>query len=243
MKSISPSVREKRGQCTSLRDKTWDVATFAAPDLSDRLFAHSPDEVTTATSLADGVTARLSHRRLFDDGYPDTEQLPRYMDVVFQDECGKLFLLVNGIPIGDQLTDKSRLADGYRFHDAFHLALAGMLGWSPVLRSHLGRRRRSMPDIDEIEDGGRAQMIEEAICHVVYDHGRDESPHEPSRIEPAFVHFVRRLARGLEVERCEPGEWARAISAGYFMFDGLREQKFTRVRVDLRRRVLKLEQI
>jgi MazG C-terminal domain len=207
------------------------------------MFANSPVPVTTGPSLADGAAARVSHRQLFDHGCPDTEKLPRYMNVVFQEEGGKLCLLVNGIPIGDRLTDKSRVADGYRFHDAFHLAFAGVLGWSPVLRSRLGRRRRSMPDVDEIEDGGRAQMIEEAICHVIYDHGRDKSLHEPSRIEPVFARYVRRLAHGLEVERCEPVEWAGAISAGYFIFDGLREQKFRRVRVDLCRRVLGWEPI
>jgi hypothetical protein len=72
------------------------------------------------------------------------------------------------VQVGDTLTDASFVADGYRFYDVFHLAHAAVLGWSPVSRSLLGRKRRSDPQIDEAEDGGRAIVIEEGIAALVF---------------------------------------------------------------------------
>ncbi|HYH75309.1 MAG TPA: hypothetical protein VD735_05110, partial [Candidatus Saccharimonadales bacterium] len=53
--------------------------------------------------------------------------------------------------------------DGYRFHDALHLGLLAVTGWSPVMRSLLGLKRRSDPIVDTIEDGGRAIVLEEGL--------------------------------------------------------------------------------
>ena len=47
-------------------------------------------------------------------------------------------------------------ADGYRYHDIFHIANAVFLGWSPVVRALLRCKRKSQPHIDENEDGARA---------------------------------------------------------------------------------------
>ncbi|MET9503591.1 hypothetical protein ABZY42_17995 [Streptomyces sp. NPDC006622] len=40
----------------------------------------------------------------------------------------------DGTPAGDPLTSASHIEDDYRFHDAFPLAHAAVLGWSPVSR-------------------------------------------------------------------------------------------------------------
>jgi len=39
-----------------------------------------------------------------------------------------------------------------------------------VLRKLLGRKRRSVPKVDEVEDGGRAWVIDEAIAAAVYEY-------------------------------------------------------------------------
>ncbi|WP_336606030.1 hypothetical protein [Streptomyces sp. BA2] len=71
---------------------------------------------------------------------------------------------------GDPLTSASRVEDDYRFPDAFHLAHAAVLGWSPVTRFLLGCKRKSSPDADEAEDGGRAIAIEEGISALVFSY-------------------------------------------------------------------------
>ena len=64
-------------------------------------------------------------------------------------------------------TDNSWIDDGYRFHDAFHVAFLGVLGWSPVLRSLLRLKRKSQPQVDECEDGARAYDVEEGISSLL----------------------------------------------------------------------------
>ena len=61
--------------------------------------------------------------------------------------------LFNGVQVGAELTDNAHDDDGYRFHDVFHAGFVAVLGWSPVLRSLLGRKRKSVTKLDEVEDG------------------------------------------------------------------------------------------
>ncbi len=109
--------------------------------------------------------------RYFDDDYSENERIPRKFEILFEEQkiaTGiKLVLTRDGSPCGDPLTDNAYFEDGYRFHDVFHLAYAAILGWSPVTRKLLGCKRRSKAKVDEIEDGGRASVIEEGIAAFV----------------------------------------------------------------------------
>ncbi len=104
---------------------------------------------------------------IFDAGLPEGERLPRQIEVelVDVDEGARqhVQILVDGIVFGAELTDNAYDPDGYRFHDVFHLAYATVLGWSPITRGLLRRKRKSRPLLDEVEDGGRAAVIEEGV--------------------------------------------------------------------------------
>ncbi len=76
------------------------------------------------------------------------------------------------------MDDNAHEADGYRFHDVFHLAFMATFGWSPVIRALLKRKRKSNPAIDNVEDGARAIIIEEAISAMVYEHAKDHNFYE-----------------------------------------------------------------
>ena len=76
---------------------------------------------------------------------------------------------MNGEQRGNDLTDNAYTPDGYGFHDILHFANAAVLGWSPVLRKLLECKRRTRPKMDEVEDGGRAAVIEEGLAAVVYE--------------------------------------------------------------------------
>lgn len=80
----------------------------------------------------------------FDDDFPPGEQIPRQLNVTLRsapDPLGEVVkMTVNGLPVGNPLTDNARSEMGYRWHDALHLAHAVCLGWSPVLRSLAGIR-------------------------------------------------------------------------------------------------------
>lgn len=151
-------------------------------------------------------------------------------------------MYMNGRQIGDQLTDNSYENDGYRFHDVFHIANAAILGWSPVLRGVLGLKRKYNERIDEVQDGARATIVEEAIVKVIHSEGsrlagnpsgRVQFFSRPGDITSRFLDLIRTFVRGLEVEKNKNWEWEDAIMAGHRIFYELNKEEQGTVSVDL----------
>jgi len=182
--------------------------------------------------------------KCFDGKYPDYEQLPRKMSVQFLERRrGKdrveVVLRVNELNIGDRLTDNATKDDGYRFHDAFHFAYAATLGWSPVIRATFRCKRKKDPKVDEVQDGARAAIIEEAVSQTVFDYARDHSMLVGlNRIDHGILRVVQRMVRGLEVERCGLWEWQHAILVGFKAFRALRTNKGGWLKLDAETRSL-----
>lgn len=174
----------------------------------------------------------------FDADFPKDEQLPRRFEVTFIEkpiERGvHVKISVAGVTIGDALTDNAHEDDGYRFHDVFHFAYAAVLGWSPVVRALLRRKRKSKAKIDEIEDGARAAIVEEAVSIFVFNQAEERGWYEePSSIDIGLLRTVRKLTNGLEVRSCTAKQWRRAIHIGYRAFGQLRANKGGVIEVDL----------
>jgi NTP pyrophosphatase (non-canonical NTP hydrolase) len=168
-----------------------------------------------------------AERILFDTAFPESEQLPRHFRIdireVVAGERAKVNLTMDGAQIGDCLTDNAYFHDGYRFHDVFHLAHAAVLGWSPVTRTLLKRKRKSKPQIDEVEDGGRAAAIEEGICALVFDYASQHSLLEGvTRIDYDLLRTIKNLTSHLEVRHCSLHQWEQAILQGYEVWRALR---------------------
>ena len=112
----------------------------------------------------------------FDDDFPPGERIPRHLEVTLRAVPGPfgetVRMTVNGLPVGNPLTDNARSETGYRWHDTLHLAHAVCLGWSPVLRSLAGLKRRSDALADHVEDGGRAIVADESIAWAVFCNAR-----------------------------------------------------------------------
>ena len=110
----------------------------------------------------------------YDKDFPVEEKFPDEFEVEFIPYIEKDKNLVkivdkrNGELIGDPLTDNNYEDDGYRFHDIFHFGYLANLGWSPVIRKLMKNKRKSNKEIDENEDGARAQIIEELISLLIY---------------------------------------------------------------------------
>ena len=84
------------------------------------------------------------------------------------DSSSAIRSVVTGRSIGNDVDVNSYDPDGYRWHDAFHLANLTILGGSPVMRAPLKRKRRSNPSVDNVEDGGRAIPVEEGISALIF---------------------------------------------------------------------------
>lgn len=179
--------------------------------------------------------------KLFDETVSADEQLPRSFTAEIREEAdadgrGKIYVTIDGEPTGDPLRDNSRDEDGYRFHDVFHLAHAAKLGWSPVLRKLLSpqRRRESDPEIREIEDGGRAIVIDEAIVAYVWEYAkRHHFLNDVTTVDYRILKTIKDLTNGLEVSERSTHQWEEAILAGYQVWRLVNEHRGGRIEVNL----------
>jgi NTP pyrophosphatase (non-canonical NTP hydrolase) len=181
----------------------------------------------------------------FDDDFPDTERFPEVCvfkieessngDVQFSTDMA----YGGALQLGDRITDNSREDDGYRFHDVFHLAYAAKLGWSPVVRRMLKRKRKSKPTTDEVEDGARAANIEEGLTAIIFETARHMKYFEGMEQIPfELLKMIERSVRGLEVHQCTYELWNEAVLAGYEVFRQLREKRRGVVTMDVKSRKL-----
>ena len=167
------------------------------------------------------------------------EQFPRTFNVSFvRNWRGQSRMYVNGRRPGDDLTDNAYKDDGYRFHDVIHLALVAHLGWSPVLRG-LMKRKRKDDRIDEVEDGGRAEVVEELVIKAIHSEGDKQAKTEgrcvvgrPTRLfpQPNLITFrmlktLKMYVEDLEASKNAYWEWEDAIFHGCDMFFRLCEEK------------------
>lgn len=156
----------------------------------------------------------------FDDRFEAEEQIPdRFEITITQRKSGKSYLQMNGVFLGDPLTDNIRDEDGYRFHDVFHMAHAVVLHWSPVFRALLKHKRKSDPKFDETEDGGRAIVVEEGLTAWIFSQAKEiDFFRGRSTISFDILKTVQQFVRGYEVERCPLKLWEHAIIRGYHIF-------------------------
>jgi NTP pyrophosphatase (non-canonical NTP hydrolase) len=181
-----------------------------------------------------------------DARYPDGERLPRRFEVHFNtirdgSNRPRMKAYYEGRQFGDDLTDNAYEGDGYRFHDVFHLAFAAVLGWSPITRSLLGRKRKSKPQVDEVEDGGRAKAIEEGISALIWAFGKDYAFLEgkPS-VSSELLRTIRSMVSHLEVSCCSTGDWEKAIIQGFNVWREINKRHGGTVVVDLDKRCITL---
>jgi NTP pyrophosphatase (non-canonical NTP hydrolase) len=200
------------------------------------------------------VSFRLDRKHptpLHDNACLPSQQFPRHFEVAFVTiSKGRSRMYLGGRRLGDDLTDNAYDDDGYRFHDVMHVANAAKLGWSPVLRDLMRRKRKADPVVDEVEDGARARIVEEAIVKAIHSEGKRlveqqgaQQPDMPLRlfsnraeITFRFLKFIHNFVAGLEVQKNRYWEWEDAIMEGHQIFHRLRCEEQGTVVVDLEAR-------
>jgi NTP pyrophosphatase (non-canonical NTP hydrolase) len=231
--------KEKRGEYKKeIGDILWYVSNTASKlELSLKDIAQS-NLIKVHERHANGPF------EIFDVNEEKDEKLPRKFEIIFRNKKGtsqnssvKIFvedIYKNEIYIGERLTDNSHEDDGYRYHDIFHLAFAAILGWSPVIRALLKRKRKSNESKDEVEDGGRAIVLEEAISAYIFNEAPNVDFFKNSKsVDFSLLKTVRSLASGLEVKNCPIKLWEKAILEGYMLFNKLIDNGGGRVLIDL----------
>jgi NTP pyrophosphatase (non-canonical NTP hydrolase) len=232
-----------------LGEITWHLSAMAS------LYHLSLDEVVAFNCQKVSFRSERSQPTPLHDADRDPkEQFPRVFHVSFvRIGANRSRMYFDGRPLGDDLTDNFYQDDGYRFHDVIHLALIAHLGWSPVVRGLMKRKRKSKNDrVDEVEDGGRAQVVEELVVKAIHSEGDRQAKAagrcrvgKPTRLFPGrnLINFrllktLRTYVEGLEVWNNTFWEWENAIYEGCEMFFELSNETQGMVRVDLEKRRL-----
>lgn len=225
-----------------LGDVLWYVANLAEKlgyklqDVADQNLRRINERWTTPNTTEPA--------RLLDDDFVPEEQLPRNIDVVFEEVASpdgrrQIAVSVDGKRIGDPLTDMAWSDDDYRYHDAFHLTYAALLGWSPITRAFFGRQRESDPRYREVEDSGRAKVIEEAIAAILFEYASEEHFLEGvDAIDFSILETVTRMASRFEVRIRTTRDWERAILRSFEIWRELSRSHGGTVRLDLRARTI-----
>ncbi len=249
-----------------LRDgDAHDRATGVAEDVGDILWYLAAAASALGLDLADAAEANLAKvadrwppagrpptsrlevplppAAVRDDRFPEAQRLPRRFEVTLaplpEDPARVVGVLEDGSALGNLLGDNAYGDDGYRWHDAIHLAHAAVLGWSPVVRMLLGRKRKADPVVDDVDDGGRAIAIEEGISAAVFEYAsRRRWLDSVAAVDSALLNTMRGLTRGLEVRTATPLEWEQAVLRGMACWRALRHADGGLVTCDLDARTI-----
>ncbi len=234
----------------ALGDIAWHLAAIAT------VYEISLDDVAKENIEKAQLRRPTSNRTpIHDAGWPEKQRFPLRFEVQFLTVGeGRSRMYLGGRQLGDDLTDNSYEEDGYRFHDALHLANIAHLGWSPVFRGLMKRKRKSdaNPQVDEVEDGARAKIIEEAVLKVIHSEGAKiakivhdgaDAKDRPMfsddvDIPLSFFKLIQKYVSGLEVEANSFDEWKAAIRDGFKIYKSLTEFGQGTVTVDLENRAI-----
>lgn len=169
--------------------------------------------------------------------FPKSERLPNSFLVNFNEiiKNGKEFvrITIDGTQIGDVIDDNSYEKDFYRYHDVFHYTFATLLDWSPCTRAMLGRKRKSIPIIDECEDGARATITEEAISLMLFNEAKQTNYFEKGKVSKVLLKIIKQMTAPFEVRNKTEKEWELAILEGYRLFKKLIENHGGKIKFDL----------
>lgn len=196
-----------------------------------------------------GMPQLLLEGEFYDDEYDEEEQLPREFVTEFKegvDKKGKhcIEITVNGEPFGNPIRDNNYEDDYYRYHDLFHFSYITCLGWSPTARGLMHKKRRSNEQVNEIEDGGRAIVIDEAISALVFEHARNHNFYEGvTTLDEQLLQTIRQLTRHLEVRKATPKEWEKAILTGFEVWRTMCQEKSGRVICNLHEKTMLFEKL
>lgn len=223
-----------------LGDILWYVASVAS-----KFDLHLDDLAQeNLAKVEDRWLSRGEQRVLYDENLPPEQQLPRRFEYTFEHRLvgeARGLVLVDkrsGDPTGDFLTDNAYEDDGYRFHDVLHLSFLACLGWSPVWRKILRSKKllahRVPRELDEVEDGGRAQVVEEAIIAAAYVYAENHGDLAGvDAVDWSLLRHVKLMTAKVEVRNRPTKEWNDVLLRGLRVWRDLRAHHGGTVRGDL----------
>lgn len=147
-----------------------------------------------------------------------------------------------GGPFGQDLTDNSQRDDGYRYHDAIHMAFMSCLHWSATMRMLLGIKRKSDDAKDHNDDSARPIFLEEGLAAVLAALSvRRMNFEADANIDGDVLEAVKACTRDLEVADVPGWAWRIVIVMGFKAMSELHDHAGGFLVADLDARTLTFE--
>ncbi len=145
-------------------------------------------------------------------------------------------------PFGQHLTDNSQRDDGYRYHDAIHMAFMACLHWSATMRSLLGIKRKSDDEKDHNQDSARPIFLEEGLAAVLVALSVLRMNFEAeANIDGDVLETVKACTSELEVANVPGWAWRTVIVMGFKAMRALETHKGGYLIANLDERTLTFE--
>lgn len=239
------NVAEELGDILWYLANAAEKAGLSLDDVARRNLAKTADRWPARASERPRRRKPAEH---FDAEQPRGHRLPRTFTVTIRpmpsDGPEPLVQVIwNGQRVGDPLADNTYDDSGYRYHDVFHLANAAVLGWSPVARGKIFKRKRPKgTKVDAVEDGGRAIVVEEAIVAFMFAYARQHNFLEGVRhLDYHALRTFQVYTADLEVSQRHLWEVEEAVLQGFAAWRELKENDGGTLRGDLAVRRLTYE--
>ncbi len=235
---INTEVNEKSDKNIVI-ETAWHLAALAT--LNDLKLSEISKDLKVKTDFRGEGSPSVIRDGLFrkQESFPETFEIA-FVPNPEDEQISEMFWLREDgyhLKLGASLKDNHSGGDGYRYHDAIHVAFAVHLGWSPNLRKFMNLKRKSDKKTDDNEDGGRAAILEEMIILHIHTYASKlklyineakgnppekqlvESPFaDPSVLTFEFIRGLHELTTSSEVFKSKEADWRHAISAGYEMY-------------------------
>lgn len=239
------NVAEELGDILWYLANAAEKAGLSLSEVAERNLAKTSDRWSVRGS--DSPTRREPSEH-FDAELPEQHQLPRTFEVTIRpvpDDGPEPMIEViwKNRRVASRLGDNTYGDSGYRYHDAFHLANAAVLGWSPVARGQIfGRKRPKGTMADAVEDGGRAIVVEEAFAAFMFEYARQHNDLQDVRhLDYNALRTFQIFTAGLEVAQRHLSEVEEAVFQGFAAWRELRANDGGVLQGDLAARKLTYE--
>lgn len=195
------------------------------------------------SNLKNRIEMREKH--FFDSALDEREQIPRHFTVAFEEVGtngkGEVKVIINdSVQLGDIINDNAYQSDFYRYHDIFHYSFATLLGWSPCARAMMKRKRKSNILLDEVEDGARATITEEALSMIIFNEAKRKNYFkDTNQVSRTTLRIIKEMTENFEVNLRTTKEWKQAILKAYEIFRLLIENKGGKVEFDAHERKIR----
>ncbi len=186
-----------------------------------------------------------NNAEFFDTKFNIEEQIPRVFTVSFKEvgigRKGEVrVVLNNNKQVGDIINDNAYKDDFYRYHDIFHYSFATLLGWSPCTRVMMKCKRKSDEVLDEIEDGARATITEEALSMVIFNEAkRKDFFRSNNKVSKTTLRIIKEMTEPFEVKVRSSKDWEKAILHAYEVFRFLIDNRGGRVEFNALKKEIK----